>query len=68
MSDMVDMYRDLREDRRERRARLGVDCPGCRLKEPRRTPSILLPQQRCRVCGYTDPRPRDDEAGGSHVA
>ncbi len=58
MSDYGDMCRELREERRERRAKYGVDCPGCRKKEPKRTPSILLPQQRCKVCGYRDPRPR----------
>lgn len=26
-----------------------------------RDPPILLPQQRCKVCGYRDPRPRIKE-------
>lgn len=26
-------------------------------------PSILLPQQRCKVCGYRDPRPRQQSEG-----
>lgn len=54
-----DLCRELREKRRDRRAKYGVDCPGCRKKEPKRTPSILLPQQRCKVCGYRDPRKRE---------
>jgi hypothetical protein len=58
MGDMGDLYNDLREERRKRRAKLGVDCPNCRIKQPKRTPSILLPGQRCRVDGYIDPRPR----------
>lgn len=58
MGDMGDLYNDLREDRRKRRAELGVDCPNCRIKQPKRTPSILLPGQRCRVDGYVDPRAR----------
>lgn len=57
MGDMIDMYRDIREHRREMRAALGNPCPNCRIKQPRREPSILLPQQRCRVDGYRDPRP-----------
>lgn len=57
MSDMIDMYRDLKDHRRDLRAALGVDCPNCRLKQPKRTPTILLPQQRCKVDGYRDPRP-----------
>lgn len=57
MSDTIDMYRDLREHRRDLRAALGVNCPNCRIRQPRRTPTILLPQQRCRVDGYRDPRP-----------
>lgn len=57
MSDMIDMYRDLKEHRREMREALGVDCPMCCVKQPKRTPTILLPQQRCRVDGYRDPRP-----------
>lgn len=57
MSDMIDMYRDLKDHRRDLRAALGVDCPNCRVKQPKRTPTILLPQQRCKVDGYRDPRP-----------
>jgi DNA repair exonuclease SbcCD ATPase subunit len=45
------------EARRERRAVYGVDCPGCRKVQPKRTPTVLMPQQRCKVCGYRDPRP-----------
>jgi hypothetical protein len=58
MGDMGDLYNDLREDRRQRRAELGVNCPNCRIKQPKRTPSILLPGQRCKVDGYRDLRPR----------
>lgn len=57
MSDMIDMYRDMKEHRREMRDALGVSCPHCRIKQPRREPTILLPQQRCKVDGYRDPRP-----------
>lgn len=57
---MGGFYNDVREARRDLRDRLGVDCPNCRLKQPKRTPSILLPGQRCKVDGYCDPRPRQD--------
>ena len=59
MGDMADLFRDLREHKRDLRARLGVPCPQCRVKQPKREPSILLPGQRCRVDGYRDPRPRE---------
>lgn len=58
MGDMGDLYNDLRDHRRELRTKFGVCCPRCREKQPRREPSILLPQQRCKVDGYVDPRPR----------
>jgi hypothetical protein len=54
--DVVDTYRAMKQDRRDRRARLGVPCPRCAQVRPRATPSTLLPQQRCRVDGYVDPR------------
>jgi hypothetical protein len=57
---MGEFWKDVKEARKERRALHGTDCPGCRKKEPKRTPTILLPQQRCKVCGYRDPRPRLD--------
>lgn len=78
MSDMIDMYRDMKEHRRELRAALGMPCPNCRSKQPRREPTILLPQQRCKVDGYRDPRPEmlvrewnarlNHEAGGATPA
>lgn len=65
MGDMGDYFNDLREARKERRARLGVNCPRCAEVRPKAHPSILLPGQRCRVDGYRDPRPDDRlEDGG----
>lgn len=58
MSDMGDMFRDLREAKREARAAHGKPCPQCIEKLPRANPTILLPQQRCKIHGYRDPRPR----------
>lgn len=60
-SDTAQVYNALREERRERRARLGVKCPQCIRKTPRRAATILLPGQRC-FCGYRDLRPDDREA------
>lgn len=65
MGDMGDHYNDLREDRRERRAKYGVPCPQCNVKQPKRQPTILLPGQRCKVDGYRDPRPRIEEEQGN---
>lgn len=60
MGDMGEFYNGLRDERRERRAKFGVPCPGCIKDHPKREPTILLPQQRCKVCGHRDPRPRLD--------
>lgn len=59
MSDYGDMCKELREEKRELRARLGVNCPECVAKLPKACPSILLPGQRCRIHGYKDPRKRE---------
>lgn len=61
MGDMGETFEAMREGRRKRRAALGVKCPGCIVGHPKREPTILLPGQRCRVCGHRDPRPRDDQ-------
>lgn len=46
-----------RDVRARLRAAYGVPCDGCRQWHPGRIASILLPQQRCRVCGTIDQRP-----------
>lgn len=58
MSEQGDLWREHREAVRAERRRLGIDCPGCPKVQPKRIPTLLMPGQRCRVCGYTDPRPR----------
>ena len=58
MSDMGDDFREMREHKKELRAKFGIECPECKRLQPRRNASILLPQQRCKVDGYRDPRPR----------
>ncbi len=61
MSDYGDLCRDIREDRRTARAKHGVPCPECIRLLPKANPSILLPQQRCKIHGYRDQRPRTKE-------
>ena len=56
MGDMGDAFREHREYMKERKAREGVNCPGCRKVQPKRIPSRLLPGWTCKVCGYTRPR------------
>jgi hypothetical protein len=57
MSDYGELCRDMREHKRRIRAKFGVDCPQCKVARPKANPSLLLPQQRCKVDGYRDPRP-----------
>ncbi len=59
--DMGELWNAVKAERKALRREHGVDCPGCRKKEPKRIPTVLLPQQRCKVCGYRDPRPRLNE-------
>lgn len=59
--DMGDFWNDVKADRKERRERLGVNCPGCIKHHPKRNPTVLLPGQRCKVCKHRDPRPRSDD-------
>lgn len=58
MGDIGDYWNDAKEYRRAMREKHGVECPMCREKQPKRTPTILLPAQRCKVDGYRDPRQR----------
>lgn len=57
MSDVGEIYGALKDVTKARRRLFGVNCPQCAIKRPRAHPTILLPQQRCRVDGYRDPRP-----------
>lgn len=66
VSDYGDMCKDIREERRRVRDKFGVPCAVCREKLPRAHPSILLPQQRCKIHGYRDPRPRTEESEYLH--
>ena len=74
MSDYGDQCRELRDAKRAVRATHGVPCPECVAKLPKANPSVLLPQQRCKIHGYRDSRPYDEaktmwgEAGYEKVA
>lgn len=57
MSEMGEIYQAMREMRRHLRDKYGTPCPVCVNKLPKAHPTILLPQQRCRIHGYRDPRP-----------
>lgn len=57
MSDTMDDYQAMADHRKAVRAKFGVNCPRCRQVRPKCHPTILLPQQRCKVDGYLDPRP-----------
>lgn len=63
VSETGEMWRDWKDGKKALRAKHGVNCPKCAEVRPRAHPSILLPQQRCKVDGYRDPRSRitDDE-------
>lgn len=61
MGDIGDYFNDLKDARKERRAALGVPCQRCAVVRPKAHASILLPNQRCRVDRYRDPRPDDRE-------
>ncbi|MHB8284376.1 MAG: hypothetical protein ACYDD1_06840 [Caulobacteraceae bacterium] len=59
---MGDVFNDWRAGKKALRAKYGIDCPMCRQVRPRASPTLLLPQQRCKVDGYVDPRPRLSDA------
>lgn len=60
MGDMGDAFNEHRAYMRERKAREGIDCPGCRKIQPKRIPTRLLPGWKCKVCGYVRPRKEAD--------
>ncbi len=66
MGDEGDLWNAMREARRTLRAQHGVPCPVCIKKLPKACPTILLPQQRCRIHGYRDPRPRTHDTEYLH--
>jgi hypothetical protein len=61
MGDMGDDFNALRNAKKAIRDQHGKPCPECVAKLPRACPSILLPQQVCKIHKYRDPRPRGPE-------
>ena len=59
--ELGEFWRGVKESRRELRSKHGIECPECKRLQPKRNPTVLLPQQRCKVDGYRDPRPRLDQ-------
>ncbi len=57
MSDSIDDHKALAYRKKAMKAKYGVPCPMCQRHLPKANPSILLPQERCRIHGYRDPRP-----------
>lgn len=57
MSDMSDDFKAMKDHKKALRQKYGVECPECKRSRPRTNATILMPQQRCRVDGYTDQRP-----------
>jgi hypothetical protein len=57
MSEATEIFGILKDHKKALRAKYGINCPQCAIKRPKAHPTILLPQQRCRVDGYVDPRP-----------
>lgn len=58
MSDMAEVFNAMKQHRKDLRTKYGVLCPQCKIARPKAHPTILLPQQRCKVDGYRDERPR----------
>ena len=65
--DYGSMCRDIRDARRNARAKHGVPCPECVRLLPKACPTILLPQQLCKIHKYRDPRPRTSDTEYLHM-
>jgi hypothetical protein len=57
MGDMAEDFKSLKDHKKALREKYGIECPECKRKRPKAHATILMPQQRCRVDGYHDPRP-----------
>jgi hypothetical protein len=62
VSDMIDDFRALKSHRQQVRKVFGKPCPICVDTLPKANPSILLPQQMCRIHHFRDPRPELGQA------
>tara|TARA_R110000868_G_scaffold349032_1_gene610340 strand:- start:352 stop:606 length:255 start_codon:yes stop_codon:yes gene_type:complete len=57
MGDTGEDFKAWKEHKRDMRNKYGVKCPKCLELLPKANPSILLPQQRCKIHNYRDARP-----------
>lgn len=57
MSEVTEMFQGMKDMRKALRAKYGRNCPECVRLLPKANPSILLPQQSCRIHKFKDPRP-----------
>lgn len=62
MSESIQIFRDMKVLRKLLRQHHGQPCPRCVQFLPKAHPTILLPQERCRIHRYTDPRPELTQA------
>lgn len=58
MGDMGEYWNDIKEYKKAIRNKYGIECQECKIRRPKTNASILLPQQKCKVDHYLDPRPR----------
>ena len=58
MNSLSETFQDWAAYKKAIRTKWSVDCPRCAQVRPKAPASKLLPQQRCKVDGYVDPRPR----------
>ena len=57
MSETVEIFGAITDHKKRLRAKYGIPCPECQRLLPKAHPSILLPQQVCRIHKYRDQRP-----------
>lgn len=57
MSEMFEIFGSMKDHKKRLRAKYGIPCPECQRLLPKAHPSILLPQQVCRIHKYRDQRP-----------
>ena len=57
------MFGAIKDHKKRLRAKYGAPCPECQRLLPKAHPSILLPQQVCRIHKYRDPRPALEKVG-----
>lgn len=62
MSESVEIYRGMKDFKKALKAMYGIECPECKRLLPKASATILLPQHRCKIHRYVDPRPELTQA------